>query len=78
MLLVDLTSSVWKLFCPFQAKGKGSLDLKGGVEVDVDRFQVCQRGVRTVREELDGNLMEREPGCGFLLWHLLGCGSFLT
>ena len=78
MLLVDLISSVWKLFRPFQAKGKGSLDLKGGVEADMDRIQVCQRGVSTVREELDGTLMEQEPGCGFLLWHLLGCGSFLT
>lgn len=78
MSLVDPISSVWKLFRPFQVKGKGSLDLKRGAEVDVDSFQVCRRGVSTVREELDGDLMEREPGCGFLLWHLLGCGSFLT
>ena len=51
---------------------------KGGEEVGMDGFQVCWRRVSTVPEELDGDLMEREPGCGFLLWLLLGRGSILT
>ena len=51
---------------------------KGGEEVGMDGFQVCWRSVSTVPEELDGDLMEREPGCGFLLRLLLGRGSILT
>ena len=44
----------------------------------MDGFQVCRRRVSTVQEELGGDLMERELGCGFLLRLLLGRGSILT